>query len=190
MIDFFAVKEGTIPEGEVKQIAKDGVVLWKGGYTNLVPTSKDTDGSVFNGVGYRDGYRLSSSGSLSAQNGKTVSGFIPCKSTDLIRLSGVDWFPPDGYCYLVFYDSNLATLGSVNVYVNSTAASGYLSGARGIVRFKSTTNTPMDIHPSESNGVFTFDQITFTDGSAVAYFRINGHGNGENMIVTVNEEIT
>ena len=31
-------------------------------YTNLVPTSINSDGSIFNGTGYKDGYRLNSSG--------------------------------------------------------------------------------------------------------------------------------
>ena len=33
-----------------------------GSYTNQVSTSVDTDGSIFNGTGYKTGYRLNSSG--------------------------------------------------------------------------------------------------------------------------------
>lgn len=159
------------------------------GYTNLVPTSIDTDGSVYKGVGYIDGYRLSSSGGISAQTNTVTTGFIPCKSTDLIRMSGASWFPPSGNLYLAFYDASFAVLGSINCYVNSSFTSGYASTARGIVKHKGITSGTTDNHPTQSNGVITFDQYEFTDGSAVAYFRVNGIGSGADMIVTVNEEI-
>ena len=35
-------------------------------FTNQVPISTDTDGSIFNGVGYKDNVRLSSSGGISS----------------------------------------------------------------------------------------------------------------------------
>ena len=193
-LDFSMIKSIVIPEGKVKQIARKsgGFILWKGGHTNLVPTSIDTDGNVFDGVGYRDGYRLSSSGGLSAQANTFTTGFIPVTASDVIRMAGVEWFPPSGNLYLAFYDSGFALLGSLNCYVSSTAASGYTSTSRGIVTHKTNGKVGnAENHPTvDSNGVITFNQYGFTDGSNVAYFRINGYGAGADAIVTVNEEIT
>lgn len=169
-----------------------GVLLWKAPFINLVPMAIDTDGSRFDGVGYRDGYRLSSSGSLSAQANTFTTGFIPVTASDVIRMAGVEWFFKSGYRYLAFYDSGFALLGSINCYASSAAASGYTSTSRGIVTHKTTGKVGIaENHPTvDSNGVITFDQYGFTDGSNVAYFRINGYGAGADAIVTVNEEIT
>jgi len=41
-MDLSNVKKITIDAGEVKQIEINGVIVWKGGYTNLIPTSIDT----------------------------------------------------------------------------------------------------------------------------------------------------
>lgn len=188
---FANVKKLVIPEGEVKKIESGGVLLWKKEYTNLVPTSIDSTGAIFNGTGYQNGYRLSSSGGLSSMSGGCVTGFLPCKSTDIIRMAGVSWYYQNGYCYLSFYDSSFAVLGSINQYYNATAGK-YASTARGIVSIKGTSDDTAYTYPSEANGVYTFDHYEFdsdTDAAAVAYFRINGYGDGADMIVTVNEEI-
>jgi hypothetical protein len=160
------------------------VIVPSGVYTNLVPTAIDTDGSVFDGIGYRDGYRLSSSGSLSAQDGTTTTGFIPVTGTGVIRMAGIPWIPAasaDGASrssYISFFDSKFAVLGSYNVSV----VSGNQSNApRGIVTSATVT--------TDDNGVTTFAPV-FSDASKIAYVRLNGWGSGADMIVTVNEEIT
>lgn len=161
-------------------------------FTNKVPLSIDTDKSIYQGCGYINGYRLSSSGSLSAQTGTITTGFIPCKSTDLIRMRGVSWKPMSGGAngYVMFFDSSFNVLGSFNCYMHNDYPSGYASSRRGNVLFIGSNNAEADIHPTEVDGVVTFDNYTFTsDADKVAYFRINGHGIGSNMIVTVNENI-
>ena len=192
-MDFSTIKKVFIPEGEVKQITRNGAVIWKGGYTNLVPTSQDNAGNIFNGTGYQDGYRLSSSGGLSAQDDTTTTGFILYTPGQVIRMAGVEWFPTvtGRNHYLAFYDANFAVLGSINCYISTANASGYAATSRGIVTHK-TTNTVgnADNHPTkDANGVFTFDHFGFTNSSAVKYFRINGCGSGADMIVTLDEEI-
>ena len=161
---------------ELKQLFINGVQVWKSGYKNWVPFAIDgASGNIFDGVGYRDGYRLSSSGSLSAQSNTFTTGFIPCKSTDVPRIGGVSWVPlSNGYCYLAFYNSSFTLLGSVNQDNNGN------NYYRGIVTNATTISTV--------NGISTFKPV-FSDGSKVAYFRINGYGKGADAIVTVNEEI-
>ena len=46
-------------------------------YTNLVPTSKDSSGAIYNGKGYKENYRLNSSGEEAELTNAVVSGFIP-----------------------------------------------------------------------------------------------------------------
>lgn len=62
-------------------------------YTNQIPISKDTDGSILNGVGYATATRISgSSGQTSpvananAATPSFTTGFIPVKKGDVIRL--------------------------------------------------------------------------------------------------------
>ena len=189
---FADVKKLFIPEGEVRRIERGGDVLWKGGYTNLIPMAIDTDGSVYEGKGYIEDYRLSSSGSLSEQAGTVTTGFIPCRAGDLIRMGGALFASPAGNCYLAFYDAGFALLGSINCYPSSGSSTGYATTSRGIVTQKSTgavSSIASGFYPTVHKGVTVFDWHGFTDGSKVAYFRVNGVGRGGEMVVTVNEEI-
>ena len=153
------------------------------GYTNLVPTSTDTDGSIYNGTGYKDNVRLSSSGGVSgtAQTGSVTTGFIPCKNTDIIRMKGAEWVSlvPSatyGHYYIGFYDSNKTKLDVLSADGNSGGTFG------DVTTYDETTN------------ITTFDLNAFSAAFATAianaaYFRINAYGKGADLIVTVNEEI-
>ena len=173
-----------------------------GGYTNLVPAAIDTDGSVYNGVGYQDGYALNGSdagATIVNQAGFTVTGFIPVTWNDVVRMSGVTWGKTNKSA-IAYFDENLKPLGS---YIGS----GYVQPAlpehtglpvRSICMKDKTLNSV-----TTENGVATFS-IVFNDkdtenvgsatvisrsGSHVKFMRISAEGNGSNMIVTVNEEI-
>ena len=192
-MDFSTVKKITIPEGEVKQIAVGGTVIWKEpiAYVNQVPISIDTDGSIYNKVGYKENVRLSSSGSVSgsAQNGSVTTGFIPFPSGDktVIRMKGVEWLNAydivgSGFYYIVFYDENKKSDG-----YNSLLASPAID-------FRHIFTPTRD-----SNGIETieFNQTYGTTNAILQfvrnkakYFRITAYGKGANFIVTVNEEIS
>ena len=140
----------------------DEVYYTSGGYTNLVPTSIDTDGTVFNGIGYADGYRLGSNGLPAAYSGSVATGNIPVVTGDVVRIKGLDWNVNDtgsthsGKCYLY---ENRADFTSVRAFRN-------------------------DNHTLEKDGdIYTHTVI------GASYIRLNGIGSGENLIVTVNEEI-
>lgn len=134
------------------------------GYTNRVPTSIDTDSSIYNVVGYADGYRLGSSGSPTVYSGSVATGYIAAVRGDVIRIKGIAWNTADTgsthseKCYLVECNSSFSVIGT---YRND----------------QKTLTKDGDIY-------------TYTVGySAAAYIRLNGIGSGENLIVTVNEEI-
>lgn len=69
-------------------------------YTNWIPLATDASGNVLNGTGYQEGVRLSaSSGTVSAIanpsaiNATFLTGFIPIKQGDIIRLKNC-WIDP------------------------------------------------------------------------------------------------
>ena len=160
-------------------------------YTNLVPTSTDTDGSIYNGVGYKDNARLGSSGSVSssAQTGSVVTGFIPWTNTDVICMKGAEWVGTyeayGGFYYLSLYNASktLITNGYVasGTYSEDARARSQLSAV-----YDSTTGitTFSIIDPADDTGVFRIA------AKQAAYFRINAYGKGADLIITVNEEIT
>lgn len=190
-MDFANLKSLTIPEGEVAEITCNGVVLWQAIlFTNQVPISTDTDGSIFNKVGYIENRRLSSSGGLSgsAQNGSVTTGFIPWYGdTTILRIKGVEWLnaTPNygGHYYIMFYDANKKSQG-VNDYMSSQVVSyGDLNHILTVTR--------------DANGVetFVFNKDYGTSNSflnwvrSASYIRITAYGKGADMIVTINEEI-
>lgn len=160
-----------------------------GRYTNQVFTATDTDESIYNGVGYKDDARLSSSGSVSgsAQAGSVTTGFIPFKNTDVIRMKGAKWLDESGgHYYLHLYNADKTCL---------TADGSYLYGGN----FSATANmiSQVSVTYDEATDITTF-QIINPEGNtggfrnaakSASYFRINALGKGEDLIVTVNQEI-
>ena len=188
-MDFSTVKKLVIPEGEVTKITDaSGNVLWQAiSFTNQVPISTDTDGSIFNGTGYIENRRLSSSGGLSssAQNGSVTTGFIPWYGdTTYFRMKGVEWLNATtnhgGHYYVNCYDSN-------KKFLDYFAAAEYVGGSHNHI----VTVT------RDSNGVETvkFSETYSTSNTKLQYFRkaafirITAYGKGADFIVTINEEI-
>lgn len=146
-------------------------------YTNLLPSAIDTDGSVYNGVGWEKGYRLGSDGAPSGQNDSYLTGFIPVKMGDVVHLKNVKW--QNGVTTglsssnqrVSFYDANKAHL----VQTNAVGLGGTLLGVK------------------DDNNIWT--QFTVRSFSGVtldnaAYFRLNCAEISGDSIITVNEEIT
>jgi Ni/Co efflux regulator RcnB len=77
-----------------------------GTYTNLVRTSKNADGSIYNGTGYQNGYRLNSSGTTTESATAVNCGFIPY-SGQVIRVWGTFVNnPANSGNYIGLYDEN------------------------------------------------------------------------------------
>ena len=146
-------------------------------YTNLLPSATDTDGSVYNGVGWKEGYRLSSDGAPVGQNGSYLTGFIPVKIGDVVHLKNVKWQNGvttglnSGNQRVSFYSADKAHLAQTN----AIGLGGTLSGVK------------------DENGIWT--QFTVKNWSGVdlgnaAYFRLNCAEISGDSIITANEEIT
>lgn len=146
-------------------------------YTNQIPISTDTDGSVYNGVGYQAKYRLSSDGTPTLANSSYVTGFIPCKVGDVVRMKNItfQYGMASGLTSsnqrISFYDSSKTHLAQTNASALGDVAAG-IKGDDDIW----TQFTPKKI----MNGA---------DCSDVAYFRINAVYIGDDSIITVNETI-
>lgn len=150
------------------------------GYTNLVPTSTDTDGSVYNGVGYKNDTRLSSSGSVSGevQAGSVTVGFFPATRNSVICVKGGIWLGTTGHYYIAYYDATKTKL-----YVVSRDS------------YDANAYPGMTITYDEETGVTTFENVDaygewWNMIENTAYIRINVYGEGADLIVTVDQEIT
>jgi hypothetical protein len=131
------------------------------GYTNVIET-----------IGYTNNVRISTSNGATKPDGATgytTTGFIEVKEGDIIRTSGVDMRKSaNQYCSYAIFDSNKTKTGT-----------GYLD-----VINNTALTTSFD-----SNG-----NLTLTCGvgfnAVKSYLRLCGFGDGANLIVTVNQEIT
>lgn len=145
--------------------------------TNQIPISVDMDGSIYNGIGYKEGYRLGSSGTESTESGSFVTGFIPCKVGDTVYMKNVtfQYGVTEGLASsnqrLSFYDSAKTHI----VQPTASSLGGVAAGVKG------------------EDGIwtqFTVKQtMSDTDCSAVAYFRINGSYIGTDSVISINEPI-
>lgn len=191
MIDFSKVQKLVIPEGVVTKIVAAGKTLWQAiTFINQVPISTDTDGSIFNGVGYKENVRLSSSGGISssAQNGSVTTGFIPWYGdTTYLRMKGVEWLSAyaSGHYYIIPYDANKKPMGGGGQYLSSAEYSG--GSMTHIVTVTRDANGVETVKFSETYGTTNTYLQAFRNAK---YIRITAHGKGADMIVTINEEIT
>lgn len=148
-------------------------------YVNLLPWSTDTNGTVYNGIGYKDTTRLSSSSGGKETSAASVamcaSGFIPAKVGDVVRIKGS--LPVSGIAsYIMTYDYN-KTFIKHKQFIQSSSSDGNYWGAFGVTWFTYENDT-LTIPLTEENF-----------GTGITYFRISMHMD-ENTIVTVNQEIS
>lgn len=169
----------------------NGVKVWAmKTFTNQVPISTDTDGSIFNKVGYIENRRLSSSGGLSgsAQNGSVTTGFIPFPDGDktVIRMKGVEWLNAyanhGGHYYIQFYRADKTVLGDYNYLY-----CGDIANISHIVTVTRDANGVETVVWNQTYG----DTNGFLNNvrTTAKFIRITAYGKGADMIVTINEEI-
>lgn len=181
MINWANVKYLKIPEGDAKAISIGGVLVWKSGYLNLVQTSIDTDGSIFNGTGYKENTRLNSSGALSTSGagGCIVSGFIPY-SGGVIRAKGGTAAVSQSGHYVACYDANFTCLKSAtsSSIANYAKYGSYAQQSDGTYLL---TVSNLALYLSENYSI---------DINKVKYVRISMPScSAANFVVTIDEEI-
>ena len=178
---FDNAKAVTFARKAVAKLELGGKKIWEAvTYKNWAKFAIDTDGSLYNGLGYMEDYRMSSSGGVSALSGAIHSGYIPVEYGDVIRASGSTAAVGQSGNYLTLYDASFSRLRTETMS-NCTAAS-----------FFSATYVKGD------DGFYTITIDTNKTGATMAsamqnaaYFRISfGKCEPENFVITVNEEIT
>lgn len=170
-------------EGITTTFTVTGVVEYT--YTNQIPISVDANGNIYNGVGYKDDCRISSSGEEKEVVGRGVTGFIQCKALDIIRFKSnhenmITWTDnPTQHSAFNFYDYNKNHLGQ---FTSQPAYYGIF-----------TASDKEAEKVTKSGDVWSY---TVPNNNDIAWFRmtVGTHGGAEiastsNLIITVNEEI-
>ncbi len=133
-------------------------------YTNMLPLSTDSDGSIYNGIGYKKDVRWSnSSAAESNYTGCYLSGYIPVKSGDVVRLKNVTMLNgSDGNLCAIFFFTDYGISAD---YVNNTQNINSVSP------------------------VWDGDTLVQFTSLHSGYFRITASYMGSDSVVTVNEQI-
>lgn len=152
----------TLPDG--------AIYLWQlteiDGYTNILTQAVNADGTAYIGnngeVGYKTGYRLNSSRQEVEAENRCCTGYIPIKSTDVLRLYNISHNADlnlNGY--IQFFDSNFTYLGCM---------------------YETAGFFDKDIVPK--------DVINITEkADDITYFRLSTGEIDNTSIITINEEI-
>ena len=143
-------------------------------YTNQIPISTDTDGSVY---GYRAGYRLSSSGAPDFMSGSYLTGFIPVSVGDTVYMKNVT-FKYGVNSGLTSANQRVSFYNASKTHVFQASAVSLAGNVNGI---KGDDGIWTQFTPKSTMGG--------VDCSGVAYFRINAAYIGDDSIITVNEPI-
>jgi len=147
--------------------------LPSGSYTNQIPLSVDSDGTIYDGVGYKGNTRLNSSGIAADYEGYVTVGFIPCKLNDVVYVKNIHLVANEsdsGSLRISFYNSAKEHI----VQTNATGANGNLEAQYG----------------SDGNMTqFTVKEFGGGDFSDAAYFRLCSTQLDSSSIITVNEVI-
>lgn len=145
-------------------------------YTNRVRTSIDTDKSIYNGTGYKEGYRLNSSGVPAELEGAVHSGFIPYNG-EVIRAWGTtNSSAGTSGNYIGLYDSNFAKI--------------YVHGGSNYVSYGGTWTAKdgkymVTVDPATCSNTATKSYL-----ASAKYIRVSmPNCTGANLVVTLNEPI-
>lgn len=137
--------------------------------TNLLPFATDEDReTIFNGIGYKDGIRLSSSGTVTSAAGNMATGFIPAKEDQILYIQGV-------------------TDGTANMYVIAYDASNTKTGYLQYVRTTVGTLDERGFIYTESTDTFYIPLSAKHFGTGFNAIRICS-GSFENAVITVVEK--
>lgn len=146
-------------------------------YTNQIKISTDTDGSVYNGTGFKSGVYISSSdGTIGTRDGISTTGFIPIKIGDVVRLQDV------GFTYKSTQQNNnrIATYDANKNYLKFVNAGNTYNLQEVCNGVRNENNEWVEFTVTKTNGLFS-------DG--FAYMRICAEGITADSIITINEPI-
>ena len=142
-------------------------------YTNLIPMSEDENGDVFNGTGLIAGKTLKSDGTLGDNSSTFVSGFIPVKKGDIIRVKMSGDSNAFGTLMWALYPASKASGSGIGKSVSTGIATNAAYGSITINGAEATWDT---------------SGISYYNWNNFAWLRITTLS--ADTIVTVNQELT
>lgn len=149
-------------------------------YINQIPISTDTDGSIYNGKGYKEGTRISSSsGSISANDAVDLTGFIPIKLGDVVRMKNIDfvWATMGSAGGLHFYAADKTTkVRSFNTNELPDIAATFASDAGAVY--------------DNAGNLVQFTITNYGGMNTAAFMRVCATNIDDSSIITINQEIT
>lgn len=144
--------------------------------TNQVPISTDADGSIYNDIGYRVGYRVRSGGAEIESEYCICTGYIPFKKGDTLRIypnfsggnteNAINFFDGDLNCFGQVVDGGTC-YGSCTLEYKTSIIDGV---------------TTLTLSAANSD-IIRYVRITH-------WYWVTGINKGKNMIVTVNEKLS
>ena len=148
-------------------------------FTNLVPLSINEDGTDYNvdGDGYDNDTYINSSGKIGVRQSGVSTGFIPVKAgPKVIRVAGEGISIDTEYTRIAFYDENFNLIANIPYkkfgmqHEDGSYYNGWLQ--------------------QEDSTLFTYCMDEFANGHTGVYMRICTNGDGAELVVTVDEEIS
>lgn len=145
-------------------------------FINRLREATDANGSIYNGKGWKENVRISVSGGFTetAHDGTMLTGFIPVRAGDIIRLKNVA-MPPTTSDYksaAYSFDSNKTGITNTNITSDTGDTFGVVIEDGNVVQFTVSAH------------------FFGGDASGSGYLRINAERFTNSSIITVNQEIT
>lgn len=132
-------------------------------FDNVLTTAIDSDETIYNGTGYRNGYKLDSAGievqDTSSKADVGVTGFIPCEKGDIFKFKNIHEGSSNSFSQ---YRADFTKCGN-QYYWKALVA--------------------------EEDGTYTLDTSTITVNSQTAYIRFSFGEFNENSAIARNEEL-
>lgn len=149
---------------------------------NVVPASIDKNGAVYNGVGYKNGYTINTSNNSvdteSALDGCCVTGYIPFTKDNILSVTTDNWNISPTNSRIIFYNANFVPMAYYTQHGFVGLHNGYTNKTAILAKDKHSVTYNKD-------GMTTLNIAYGADCTDLAYVRIRGVGNGQNMVVTV-----
>ena len=142
---------------------------------NQIPISTNADGTIFNGTGYYDEHRISSSGNVSVndrpqQYQSTCTGFIPCAPGDTVIMKNVYISGDSGSYNTRFYNASFA-------FVNGMTPSMF---------YNNITSSMIVFAPYDyDTTTHTLYSFTVPAEPTIRYMRVTLTGHGANAVIYV-----
>ena len=153
-------------------------------FTDVLATAIDTDGSIYNGIGYKKNTRLELDGSTKDSGYYVTTGFIPCVAGSEIYTHDMSFSKGDDNCRVIFYDKDF----NVVRYGENNSATAHVN--RGLLL--KNGNTYVAEYTELADGFkLTVNGGQYGPHKNTAYVRFVIYKTvwGENPMVAVDEQI-